>query len=149
MAISTYLIYSGQSLYLVRPWLRNWALRGEWTRHILDLTGSRGRLNAWACPRGERVGKVLLPFVFAAKACHVLNCHEKAILSLLSWHLDLFFNMIRSLDWAHLRLGGTEAEKQFISGQFGLFLENWLLLDCTGWPMSDLRNCWAIWYFAS
>lgn len=63
-------------------------------------------------------------------------------------HLDLFFNVIRSLNWAHPRLGGTEAEKQFISGQFGQFLENWLLLGCTGWPMSDLRNYRATWYFA-
>lgn len=63
--------------------------------------------------------------------------------------LYLFFNVIRSSNWAHLGLGGTAPEKQAIAKRSGPFVESGALLDCTGWPTSDLRNYSAVCYFAS
>ena len=40
---------------------------------------------------------------------------------------------------------GTEAEKHFISGQFELLVEGWLLSDCSEWPMSNLRKQSTVW----
>lgn len=141
-------LFNTVSLHLVRPCFRIWA--HKWTGPVLEPTGCPGRSSAQACTWVRRCLRCSFHLCsLQGQAVGWATTRQQFLAHLHSTRASLywFFSMISSLTRGHLGLDGTEAENQFLSGQLRLLVEHWLLLDCTGWSMSDLTNYSAIWFF--